>query len=121
MVSSLFTSLAMRQDLPLLYVDFNEMVEPNLVLLSAGDTKNDRFGALVQLREGMPIRIYSDDESADGKPDNLIAQGTVEKNKATGWSSHVKWCCRIDSNGINHESSLKVKGSGEKGPASISS
>jgi len=75
------------------------------VLLSKGDTKTDSHGNIVHLSEGSPIAIYMDDADENGKPDNLIAEGIVEGNKViTGWSSTVKWCCRIDAKGIRHES-----------------
>ena len=88
--------------IPVLYVDFNEMVESDLVLLSQGDTRTAADGQEVLLYEGMPVRIYTDDEDEVG-PNNLVATGHVELNRDTGWSSHVKWCCRIDKNGIRHE------------------
>ena len=90
---------------PRLYVDFNEMLDRDLVLLSKDDTKTDSHGSVIHLSEGLPVAIYSDDLDESGKPDNLIAEGIVERNKDfTGWSSHVKWCCRIDTKGIRHES-----------------
>jgi hypothetical protein len=94
----------MRGKEPRLHVDFNEMLEPDLVLLSKEDTKVDTHGNVVFLREGLHVRIYDDDSDANGKVDNLIAEGVVERNVATGWSAVAKWCCRIDSTGIRHES-----------------
>ena len=94
-------------DKPMLYVDFNEMVEPNLVLLSAQDTKNDSFGKSVSLREGLKVIVYMEDTDESGNVDNLVASGVVEKNElTTGWANHVKWCCRIDGGGIRHQSEI---------------
>ena len=90
----------------MLYVDFNEMVESNLVLLSAGDSKVDVNGMTVVLRDGMQVEVYMDDLDGNGNVDNLIATGVVEKNTATGWGQHVKWCCRIDANGIRPQSEI---------------
>jgi hypothetical protein len=89
---------------PRLYVDFNELIERNLVLLSKDDTKLTLTGESVLLYEGLAIDVYSDDLNDEGKPDNLIASGIVERNSTRGWAKHVKWCCRIDSDGIRHES-----------------
>ena len=89
---------------PMLYVDFNEMLEPNLVLLSATDTKVDSHGNVVTLADGLEVMVYMDDTGANGCVDNLVATGMVEKNRSTGWGAHVKWCCRIDANGIRHQS-----------------
>ena len=94
----------MQEKEPRLYVDFNEMLEPGLVLLSKEDTKIDTHGNVVFLREGLHVKIYDDDSDINGNVDNLIAEGVVERNVATGWAIAAKWCCRIDGNGIRHES-----------------
>lgn len=91
---------------PRLYVDFNEMLEPELVLLSAGDTKADVNGNLVLLKEGLEIIVFMDDVDENGSPDHLVAAGVVESNSTEGWGHYVKWCCRINGNGIRHESEL---------------
>lgn len=91
---------------PLFYVDFNELMEIDVVLLSQTDTKKDVHGNEICLSEGLPIEIYSDDIGEDGKPDNLVAEGVVIPNKYTGSFPHVKWCCRISNPGIWHQSDL---------------
>jgi hypothetical protein len=91
---------------PLFYVDFNELMEFDVVLLSQTDTKKDAHGNDVHLTEGLPIAIYSDDVGEDGKPDNLVAEGVVIPNKYTGSFPHVRWCCRISNRGIRHQSDL---------------
>ena len=94
-------------DKPKIRVDFNELAG-NIVLLSQSDTKTDSDGNLVTLHEGMWVTVYDEDEE-DGQPDNLIAEGIVVPNPLVkehpAWA-HVKWCCRIDQNGIKHESDL---------------
>jgi hypothetical protein len=89
---------------PILSVDFNEMLNTDVVLLSQGDVKVDDTGNPIHLQVGMLVGLYSEDFDAEGKPDRLIADGTVERNNTNGWASHVKWCCRIDINGIRHQS-----------------
>ena len=92
---------------PMLYVDFNEMLESNLVLLSVEDIKTDSRGGVVSLHEGLEVIVYMDDSDGNGNADNLVARGVVERNNSTiGWAAHVKWCCRICSGGIRHESEL---------------
>jgi hypothetical protein len=93
-------------ELPRLWVDFNELLEHNLVLLSKQDTKMDAKGNLVHLFEGLAVSIFDDDLDASGKPDALVAQGVVERNRDEGWSKHVKWCCRINAEGIRNQSDL---------------
>jgi hypothetical protein len=94
---------------PRIYVDFNEMIDENIVLLSANDSKTDSEGNVIQFYEGLPVYIYSNDIDENGNEDNLIANGFAAKydlSKDKHWS-HVKWCCKIDSDGIMHESDLK--------------
>lgn len=76
------------------------------MLLSKDDTKVDTHGNIVVLREGLPVKICDDDYDVNGNIDNLIAEGVVERNVATGWGAAAKWCCRIDRNGIRHESDV---------------
>lgn len=86
-------------------VDFNELLEPDLVLLSKTDTRADSAGAIVVLHEGLSVHIYEEDVDANGRPDNLIADGVVEKNQSNiDWTRSAKWCCRIDRLGVRHES-----------------
>lgn len=89
-------------DRPRLYIDLNEALEPDLFLLSQGDTKPDSAGGSVHLEEGLRVYVYND----DGEPDPFVAAGTVERNTAGGWSSAARWCCRIDEDGIRHLSEL---------------
>lgn len=88
---------------PRIYVDFNEMIDKNLVLLSKTDFKKNSDGLLIELKEGLCIKIYMDDTDDLNKQDNLIAEGTVELNNS-GLFDICKWNCRIDENGIRHES-----------------
>jgi len=93
---------------PLLYVDFNEMLDRDLVLLSQGDTKRDVYDRIVEMQEGMAVAIYMNDPDINGNPGHLVAGGVIERNQDNGWSKHVKWCCRIDSKGISHQSELPI-------------
>lgn len=92
---------------PVFCVDFNEMVDANTVLLSANDTKPDASGVIVHLQEGMSVTVYMDDLDEHGSIDNLVANGIVVRNMASGWASHVKWSCRIDANGIRAQSEIE--------------
>lgn len=93
-------------DKPRVYVDLNEMVTDGIVLLSKDDTKADSMGNLITFYEGMPVSLYSDDESDSGETDNLIFEGTAIKYDLSGhpgWE-HVKWCARFDQDSLLHES-----------------
>lgn len=74
-------------DRPRIVVDFNEMVERDVVLLSREDTRRDSSGNVIELRVGLRVYLYMEE---------LLATGIVELNDAAGWSSHVRWRCRID-------------------------
>ena len=87
------------------YVDLNELVEENIVLLSKDDWKTDTNGNQVRLEEGMPISLYSD--SAENI--FLLAEGTVIKYDLQDFGAwkHVKWCCRFEINGELSKSCYK--------------
>jgi hypothetical protein len=87
---------------PRLYVDFNELIDHNLVLLSQSDYKTDSMGNSIHLYEGKIVSIYMDDTDEEGNPDNLLAEGIVIPNPLP---NHIaKWCCQINEKGIYHES-----------------
>lgn len=93
-------------DRPRIYIDFNEMLEPDLCLLAQGDSRTDSSGADIALHAGLLVYVYMDDTDGDGSVDNLIADGTVEPLPvdAPEWSRAAKWCCRIDLTTWRHES-----------------
>ncbi|WP_200953007.1 MULTISPECIES: hypothetical protein [unclassified Rhizobacter] len=65
-------------------VDFNETLEPDLVLLSATDTKIASDGAMVRLRNGQEVIVFMEDSDEQGQSDNLVASGVVEANQSSG-------------------------------------
>lgn len=84
-------------------VDFNELVQPDVVLLSQADLVVDSRGTEVSLTEGLSISIYEYNDYADGEKEYLLADGVVEPNNPVVnglWCEHVKWCCRVDERGI---------------------
>ena len=87
------------------YIDFNEMIDCDVVLLSKTDFKKDVDEKTIELKEGMNITVIMEDLDEFGKRDNLIAQGTVEENNSDAFQT-CKWNIRIDKNGIRHESEL---------------
>ncbi|MDD5184738.1 MAG: hypothetical protein PHS84_05690 [Paludibacter sp.] len=87
-------------------VDFSEMIEDNLVLLSETDTIVDSKGKTINLKEGLKVTVYAHDLSSCGKVDPLIAEGIVELNTQGGWTSGFKWNCRIDNKGIYNKSQI---------------
>jgi len=87
-------------------VDFNELVQSNLVLLAKSDLVVNSRGTEILLTEGLPVSVYEYNDYADGEQEYLLADGLVELNDTAVnglWSSAAKWCCRIDSAGIRIE------------------
>jgi len=93
-----------------LWVDFNEMMDDDLVLLSKSDIKQDVNGSGIALFAGKIVQIYDEDFNDEGERDDLWAKGEVELNpyyNTNHWSARAKWCCRIDQNGIRNASDCK--------------
>ena len=86
----------MSFDRPRIEVDFNDMIEENLLLLAANDYRVDSSGKRIEMREGLRVYLYCDDTDDNGKPSYLLASGIVERHQATDWSAKGKWRCRID-------------------------
>lgn len=85
-------------DKPRIPVDFNELIENDLILLSRDDIKTDSAGNEISFYEGMLVGIYSDDNiDENNRIDCIIADGIVITTPPE-WQknyNHVKWCCRI--------------------------
>ena len=64
-------------------------------MLAKADERIDSAGERVRLEEGLIVFLYMEDSSGDGVSDPLLAEGSVELNRSSDWSSHVKWLCRI--------------------------
>ena len=60
------------------YVDFNEMLEENLVMLSQNDFTNDSAGNEIKLFDGLEVKIYMKDYNEFNERDDLFAEGKVE-------------------------------------------
>lgn len=83
------------------------MIDDRTVLLSASDTKLDTSGAAVHLYEGLPVCVRMEDLDENRHAAPLIANGVVALNNASdNWAPHVKWCCRIDGDGIRQQSEI---------------
>jgi hypothetical protein len=96
------------------YVDFNEMLDADVVLLSREDNKPDAEGNMVRFWEGGEVGVYMEDYDAENNRDDLIADGTSELNPyfgsdRQGWGATTKWILKIDSRGIRNLSSSILK------------
>lgn len=93
-------------DRPRIRVDFNELVQKDLVLLSQIDEAEDSAGNKFQLVVGLPVSVYEFNDYDNGEKEYLLADGVAELNNivANGeWARAAKWCCRISDEGIRVE------------------
>lgn len=85
-------------DKPRIQVDYNEMIEDDLILLSREDTKTDSASNEISFYEGMPVGIYSDDNIDENDRIDCIVSDGIAIETPSEWQknySQVKWCCRI--------------------------
>ncbi len=99
-----------------IYIDLNEMVTEDIVLLSRDDVKVDSQGGPVTFYEGMPVSVYSDDASDAGEWDPLLGEGVAVRYdlKAYPHWRHVKWCLCLNWGSLVHASDLKCSRSAPK-------
>jgi hypothetical protein len=83
--------------------DFNGLFG-DLLCISHSDTARTSEGEVVTLVAGMQVTAFDEDADEQGRPDNLLAIGTVES--APEWLScrGSRWVLRIDARGVHHES-----------------
>lgn len=89
-------SYAFTSKYPCLYVDFNEIISDDCVLLSQNSVKSDFWGNPVLLREGLKVIGYMQDENTGGMRDDLIVSGVCTRN-TTDIFLHVRWLLKFDS------------------------
>jgi len=54
----------------------------------------------------MSAIAFDEDVDDDGRPDNLIASGTIERPPEWLRCRGSRWVLRLDQNGVRHESDL---------------
>ncbi len=86
-------------DKPRIKVDFNELMEKDLVLLSKTDEIEDSTGQRITLQVGKPVAIYEYNHYENGEKEYLLAEGIAVLNE-TQENPIAKWCCRINEHGI---------------------
>ncbi len=79
-------------------VDFNELIDRDLVMLSQSGTRLDSRGRPVTLYEGLPVTVYEEDVYEDGTRDFLLAEGIATRHDLTAYPCYpqVEWFCRFD-------------------------
>jgi hypothetical protein len=89
---------------PRIYADFQNLDDDNRLRLTCAGTQADLKSQGIELREGLVLTLYTDDETDEGEPDELLAEGTVQFNKA-----NECWVAAIDWNRIWHKSDEPTK------------
>jgi hypothetical protein len=92
---------------PRIAVDFNELLEPDLVLLARDDQRSDTAGGLVAMFAGRTVHLVMDDLDGAGAPDPLLATATVEAASHRPLTRGAKWCGRLTAAGLRHRSDLR--------------
>lgn len=87
-----------------IYVDLSEMIEENIVYLTKEDHIYDSKKKIIKLKEGLKVKLYSDDFISCSEKDNLIADGVVTRNSGVTVTQNSEWYCRLSSRGFYNES-----------------
>jgi hypothetical protein len=76
----------------LIYADFMKCDTKKRLLLTTLGTNRDLAKYGIELRPGLRLVFYNEDEDASGKRDDLVVEGTVEydeRNKR--WVAEIDW------------------------------
>jgi hypothetical protein len=88
-----------------LKADFNGLFR-EFLCLSHTDTSVDEHGNIVALAEGMQVTAFEENYE-DGRRDDLIASGTVERSPDWLQCRGSRWVLRIDQSRVRYESDLR--------------
>ena len=88
-------------EFPRVFADFNDLLSsPRRLWLDTVGAREDLERQGIELREGLEITLYDHDLGEAGNRDDLIVEGVVSRDRATG-----RWIATIDPDAIRHESS----------------
>jgi hypothetical protein len=88
------------------HADFNGLFG-DLLCLSHKETCLGADGEQIAVFEGMTVTAFDEDMDDQGKNDNLIATGTVERSPKWLSCNGSRWVLRINGDGVRHESDLR--------------
>jgi hypothetical protein len=87
-------------EFPRVFADFNDLLSsPRRLWLDTVGAREDLQRQGIELREGLEITLYDHDLDEAGNRDDLIVEGVVSRDPATG-----TWMATIDPDTIRHES-----------------
>ena len=87
-----------------IYADFMKCDYEGRLLLTCLGTHKDLEKYKISLKDGLKLVFYSDDEDANGNPDNLVVEGIVEYDK-----DNERWTAKINWDDIKNISSLSFE------------
>jgi len=77
---------------PRVYADFQNLDDSNRLRLTCAGTVHDLERLGLQLREGLTLTLYTDDEDDAGHSDELRAEGVVHYNyEQQCWVAAIDW------------------------------
>jgi hypothetical protein len=77
---------------PRVYADFHNLDDRNRLLLTCVGTRDDLVRQGVELKEGLTLTFYMDDADDEGRPDEILTQGTVHfDEQSRSWVAAVDW------------------------------
>jgi hypothetical protein len=89
---------------PRVYADFQNLDDANRLKLTTAGTWEDLERQEIQLQEGSVLTFYMDDADDEGRPDELLAEGTVRYN-----DEEQCWVAEVDWSALRHASDELTK------------
>ena len=85
-------------DRPRVWHDFQASTPEGLLVLTLRGTLESLESQGIELREGLELELWCDDETLEGERDDLVARVTIERDR-----EYDGWLARMDERGIVHE------------------
>ena len=82
---------------PKVYADFQNLDDSQRLLLTSLGTLRDLQRQRIELREGLCLTLYTDDEDDEGRPSELQADAVVHRDH-----DRADWVAVIDWSAIRH-------------------
>jgi hypothetical protein len=99
---------------PKVYADFQNLDDSNRLRLTCAGTRQDLQRHGIQLQEGCVLTFYMDDADEEGRPDELLAEGTVHYNpQEQCWVAEIDWTALRHGSDDLSASQPPINGAGE--------
>jgi hypothetical protein len=102
---------------PRIYADFQNLDDFNRLRLTSAGTLQDLARERIELREGLVLTFWTDDEDDEGQADQLRAEGIVQFNvDEKCWVAAVNWSAPRPGNARETSEPVLQKPSGSQLP-----